>query len=249
MEDLSSDVRMELAKYLKGDDILSLCQSSKTMKKICLDERYDPLWWQKIEEEYQITYRGSAAAKKYEELRKLYTKTFYIVTYRNQDNNADPWLQIFDTREKAVEYIAKDVVSYSYQGNYFLIRWIADKADEGNDSFEIGSDIYEIQKKSLVSLNDVNEKYLEISKKNYKEEYERLLNILDDKVGAEIVSELDDLIIQMLALNSFGYDLTELDETQTEYVNTRIKDFCESMNIEDVCNDVKNYVYFALLRK
>lgn len=106
MEDLNSDSRISILKNLKGKDIINVCKTSRKLNKICTDIRYDPLWRLKIMEEFNIKYNGKNAFLKYQELDMMYNQDIYtVISYYDGDPDYDWNPVIFDTLEKAVQYV------------------------------------------------------------------------------------------------------------------------------------------------
>ena len=116
MEKLPSDVKIELLMKLPFHEILQVCQTSKTMSKICFDARYDPLWRNKIKEDFSTDYRGENAFEKYKFFTKLYQTDLYIVfMIDDYEANSSGIFGIYDSNEKAEEAIINEhLEEFSY---------------------------------------------------------------------------------------------------------------------------------------
>ena len=120
MEDLGSDVIIEIMKNLSGKDILSTCQTSTKLHRICSGERYNKLWQMKLKEELDISYLGGYSYEKYIELSKIYNKKFYLVTYEELDRENE--LFFFENQEKAIDFIIQRLMKHNKSANYFEVR-------------------------------------------------------------------------------------------------------------------------------
>lgn len=121
MEDLGSDATIEMMKHLPGKDILSVCQTSRKLHRICSGERYNRLWQQKLREELSMSYPGERAFDKYVELSKLYMREFYVVNYVNRHSEAESF--IFENEENAIEFVIQHLNKYGDEDvNYFRVR-------------------------------------------------------------------------------------------------------------------------------
>jgi hypothetical protein len=115
MEKLNSDEKMSILMNLTGGEIVRVCSTSKSMGRICNDDRYSPLWKQKILQEFNEKYTGSEKGyDRYKFLRTLYNTTFYTirVTEHGQEDNVE--LYLFDKLEKAIIFTRDLLPIYTY---------------------------------------------------------------------------------------------------------------------------------------
>ena len=129
MEDLGSDATIEMMKHLPGKDILSVCQTSRKLHRICSGERYNRLWQQKLQEELNMSYPGERAFDKYVELSKLYVRTFYnVIQFSGYDSEADSYL--FENKDDAIDFIIKRLIEMeSSDLDYFNVRNILETGE------------------------------------------------------------------------------------------------------------------------
>ena len=104
MEKLNSDEKMSVLMKLEGKEINRVCQTSKHMARICNDERYDPLWRNKIKEEFDVEYTGSLPYEKYKFLYQLRHMIVYVVEILNLDELDRPSTSLFYSLEAAKNY-------------------------------------------------------------------------------------------------------------------------------------------------
>ena len=174
MEKLSSDVKMELMLKLPSHEILQVCQTSKTMSKICSDSRYDPLWKRKIKEGFSIEYRGETAFEKYKELYKLYKTVLFTVSLIDEDEpNRSGVIGIYDTYEKAEESVifARIGDPFTYSQLKYGLR---------SGTLKIGGIIYKIEE-TFLSNPEISQAQKD-GKDEYNNEREKLLKLYEKEV-------------------------------------------------------------------
>lgn len=186
METLNSDEKMVILMKLTGLEIIKICETSKIMQKVCTEERYNVLWQQKIWEEFEIKFNGDRGCKKYKELALLYRKTFYIVNCIDIEHAGDSFSTLFDTREKAENYIYFQLApEYTYTSVKTGLKI--------NDSIQRGRLLYSIEQTHLekqVIKQDISGLDLE-----YEKAQERFHNLYkNDKFANEIKHATNDII-------------------------------------------------------
>lgn len=107
MDQLPAELKSLLAENLSVKDIVHLCSASKTMQKMCADNRYNSLWKLKIKQDFDIDYQNSDAYLEYMRLAYTRSKIFYnvIEVGPSMDSAGEVDSVLFDTYDKAVEYI------------------------------------------------------------------------------------------------------------------------------------------------
>ena len=71
MEKLNSDEKMQILMNLNGKEINKVCQTSKSMGRICNDERYDRLWNNKIKKEFNVEVANTDKVRGYDKFKFL----------------------------------------------------------------------------------------------------------------------------------------------------------------------------------
>lgn len=168
MEKLPSDMKMELSKKLKGEDILNLSRTSKEMYKMCSSDRYDPLWQNKLKEEFNIQYRGKKSYNRYMQEASLYKRNFYQLEI---NFDGDRQYHLFTTREEAVhdaiEILLED--EENYQNYHELREYFIENDSYENDRGYLSCEI------TMIRLN---------KKSNFRqEEYEERKEKIQEKFG------------------------------------------------------------------
>jgi hypothetical protein len=108
MENLNSDEKMSILMKLEGKEINKVCQVSKIMRKICTDERYNPLWRNKIKEEFNIVYTGSKAYDEFKFLYRLKNTEIHTVKITNEyDWGSDGKVMLFYTERAAFNFMTE----------------------------------------------------------------------------------------------------------------------------------------------
>ncbi len=80
MEKLNTDVKMKILMDLSSDEIIRVCQTNKDLSRACGDTRYNPLWYQKIKQDFDITYNGNNGYEEYKFLYRLHRTPIYTVS-------------------------------------------------------------------------------------------------------------------------------------------------------------------------
>ncbi len=106
---LNSDEKIMILMKLSSKEILKTCSINKDLARVCGDVRYNPLWYQKIRDDFNITYNEKNKFSKngYEEYKRLYLlyKTcIYTVDVYDADNYKK-FSYNFLTREDAEMYV------------------------------------------------------------------------------------------------------------------------------------------------
>ena len=109
MENLNSDEKMNVLMKLNGQEIVRVCQTSKNMSRICNDERYDPLWRNKIKQEFNEEYKGSLPFEKYKFLYQLKTTTIYVIEILDTEQIDRPDTWMFYSLEEAKTYFIQKI--------------------------------------------------------------------------------------------------------------------------------------------
>ena len=185
MEKLNSDEKMSILMKLGGEEIIRVCQTSKDMSRICNDERFTPLWRNKIKEEFNLEYNEKSGYEKYKYLYMLYKQTFYSVVDvdGNQSLSADTTL--FDSREKAEAYIVANVSEkLTYSQIISTLRIV------GHISY--GNTIYKIQEYKLYN-NSTNYDKEEETYQIDKEEFLNLFGKDRENVESRIEDEFQEI--------------------------------------------------------
>src|SRR5581483_7368681 len=123
MDNLSSDVLNKIMNELDPRDILTVCQSSKKLNKICYDRRYDNLWKTKIKEIYNINYEDlpQPLMTPFQEFIKW--KNFQPWVGLIQDDNRLYDILIFiDLSEEALDNQIAGYINDQFPGAYDDVR-------------------------------------------------------------------------------------------------------------------------------
>lgn len=90
MESLPKEITSEILKNIPGKEILGNCGVNKQFARVCSDDpKYNNLWRQKIEEDFQQVYMGDRAYQEYKYLNRLYSQKLYLVSSYNDDSRGD----------------------------------------------------------------------------------------------------------------------------------------------------------------
>lgn len=102
MEELPKDLKVLLAKKLPTKDIVALCRTSKNLREICKDPRYNYFWVGKIFEDFNLEYKSDNAFEEYKFLSELSRTMIYVIVHNPKDS-CDTYT--FYTQEAAKNFI------------------------------------------------------------------------------------------------------------------------------------------------
>ena len=239
MENLNSDEKTQIFLNLTGNEIFKVGQTSKTMRKVCDDSRYNRLWQQKILEEFQIVYSG-AGFRKYVELRTITSQTFYVVQYLNIDSIESSCSEIFISREQAIDYIA-DVLAPTF--NYFVVKTHFKK----NNEIESECGDFFIINEQKVEIRDIRKE-----KEQYVEKLDKIKTFFSRITNGEseenLVESVEEALLRIydFMMREDLFDISNLCGGQIEEIDGIIEDLCEELVIEDNFSEVKTFIYSIL---
>lgn len=176
MEKLNSDEKMLVLMNLSAQEILKVCQTNKELSRVCGDIRYNPLWYQKIKEDFNIYYNGKNrqnAFEEYKRLHMLYSTPIYTVTFSDLEKPQKSFSNVFADKLSAEMNIVntaqmsytKVKASLDYNGYvnsdvYKIIlseKFILKPENLGTDETDYGKE-YENDKLKLYSLLDAKQR-------------------------------------------------------------------------------------------
>lgn len=225
--------KIQILLNLPGDEIFNVCRTSKTMMQVCEKEKYDNLWQRKLLEDFNIEYRDKDAFKKYSEMASLYSRTFYAVNFLNKYSPSESTVDIFNTREDAIEYIVQEVSPIDI--NYFVAKRILDDEEE----LRTDSGIYMIDKKRLTKVNKTDNNKIE--KEEHNERVEKLKSIFD--LDSDII---DRYLIDIYEIID-NHTVENLSEQQIREIDSLIGDICYDSEIdEEKYIKINTFIYSIL---
>ena len=83
---LTSDAKFLLAKELPTKDLLALCSTDSNMKRICISERFNPIWSQRLKNDYNIDYKGSNGYIEYMLATYVLKQKYYAAIFYNTND-------------------------------------------------------------------------------------------------------------------------------------------------------------------
>lgn len=186
MEKLNSDAKMQILMKLSGDEIVKVCQASKDLYRACNDERYTPLWRQKIKDEFNIEYNGERGYDKYRDLRTIFGTTYYIVKIINTDQNSESYSKIFITKEQAENYIVMQL------SEFFTYSQVKSALKAGGDFLQHSYRLFSIEEERMEPVENLHE-----DERNYNKEYEKFKTFKDfDQLFYDTINSLNSDISQ-----------------------------------------------------
>ena len=248
MEKLNSDEKMSILMKLTASEILKVCQTNKELSRACGDVRYNPLWYSKIKEDFNVIYKGENtgnsqnAYEEYKRLFLLYHTEIFTVTIADT-NSKEYFSELFLTREDAENYIFQ---SFSYNNEYVKIK----NSLKYVNSYEYAENVYTISKTYIQKKDNMRDEEelqkLEEQEKEYTEKIEAFYNLFND------MEEKDDIIDEFKQL--IDDSITEM-QGKTYYskeqyivnnVSKQIKDYIKEYNLQDYEKEIKDYLDYIL---
>ncbi len=234
-EKLNSDEKILILMKLSSKEILKVCSVNKDLSRVCNDSRYNPLWYQKIKEDFNITYNQIINKNGYEEYKRLFmlfNTEIYVVSIANK---------------RRAEYYSKTFLSYEDAGAYIVLEnnfnpniYAKLKTHlEYFDSFTYEETTYTIsvnymEKKNLDALENLKKKREEYNKKT--ESFNDIFNNLEDK---NIRTKFNDL------LREFIRDTSDNDREYLWYI-TEVEEFISDYNLQEYEQEIKEYLDYIL---
>ena len=102
IESMSSDMKCELGKKLSGPDMVNLCSTSKTMRRICISNRFSLVWQHKIKKDFNIVYNNDDPYNEDIRLKIFYSRTYWNLLAIDTGDPNNCWSEMYDTKEKAI---------------------------------------------------------------------------------------------------------------------------------------------------
>ena len=212
---------------LNGNEIIRVCSTSKSMGRICSDDRYSPLWRQKILQEFNEKYTGSEKGyDRYKFLRMLYNTTFFIVNIiDNADQNVETF--ILDKFEKAIIVLRDMLEIYTYS----QIKYAIDVAG----FIRTENYLYVLEE---IRLSKVEEDYMKEEEKYEKEKTfveslykgQRNVNIMFYKIIKEINQYIENI------------DRGDIPDEVEEEIDRMIQKFIRENDFEEHADEVDAYI-------
>ncbi len=237
MDKLNSDEKILILSKLSAGEIMKTCGVNKDLSRACGDPRYNPLWYQKIKDDFNTIYNKHNPYEEYKRLFLLYRTQIFTVSIADENNN-EYYSEMFLSRKEAEAYIIKNCDDIDPRIVLTNLRY-TDRMKYYNNIYVI-SEGY-IQKPDIGSLKSLQSLDDELSMK--KEEFVDLLKDVENT--EEIIQNFEELILD------FKHDLSVLDEFEREnYINDTVDKhtdaFIEENNLIEYKKEIKDYVKYII---
>ena len=229
MEKLNSDEKMSILMNLNGNEIIRVCSTSKSMGRICSDERYSPLWRRKIQQEFNEKYTGTEKGyDRYKFLRMLYNTTFYALNIIERGNEDNFELHIFDKFEKALIFTRNLLEIYTYS----QIKYAFDVAHY----IRTDTNLYVLEE---IKLTKVEEDYMK-EEENYEKEKDLIKSLY--KGEERNFYRIFYKIIQQINLYIDNIDRENIPDEVEEEIDRIIQQFIRDNSFEEHLSEVESYI-------
>lgn len=238
MEKLNSDEKMIVLMKLTAKEIVKACAMSKDLSRVCGDPRYNPLWYSKIKQDFNVNYNGSNGYEEYKRLFMLFHTEIYVVSMADR-NNDEYQSKVFLTREHFEAYIFEQVNDDEMYAQMATSSIYTNRYEYMEDVYAITKNY--IKKRDIESLND-----LEDNKKEYAEETKTFYNKLKTLENGEAVIEEFEGLVSDFAHDMSASDISERRDYIDINVYSSIKEFVLDNNLQDYENEIKDYIKYIL---
>lgn len=110
------DTLYMIGSKLKGSEIIKMCSSDTETRRICMSQKFNPLWTRKLLEDFNVVYEGNNAYMEYLQYSYLYKKTYWVASIYERGDIINT--KIFKNRKDGVLFlvnqILKDTTHYSH---------------------------------------------------------------------------------------------------------------------------------------
>jgi hypothetical protein len=240
MEKLNSDEKMSILIKLPPHEIVKVCQTSKEMNRICNDKRYDPLWREKIREDFDFIYRGEGGYDKYRDLKILYTTDFFVVNVFNTEEQFNSYSVLFDNRDKAEAFILSANKNLTYAQIKTSLNF--------QENLQTDTYIYSIQETNLKKIEKEKLSKLLNEKQLYELEKDKFYSLFknDEEEEEDIESALDELMLYLIN----GIDVMHNISETKRIIKTQVKNIGENFPIvEKYKEEVEEYIWKIVRKK
>lgn len=235
MEKLNSDEKMTILMKLKGQEIVRVCQTSKELNRICNDDRFNPLWRNKIREEFNIDYKGERGFDEYKYLTQSYARNFYIVVGVNKDQPEDFSANIFDTRAKA----EANILDRAFPGKFKYSQIISTLREVGHVT--IRDTLYSIEERKMGRNFKNYEKEEELYQINAKKFFDLFGEDEDKKedIKTSIENTLSDI--------NEDIEGRESESQISKKIKKYAKEIAEEFSVEEYKKEIEQHIIESLL--
>lgn len=110
------DTLYTIGSKLRGSDIIKMCSSDTETRRICMSQKFNPLWTRKLLEDFNVVYEGNNAYMEYLQNSYLYKETYWVASIYERGDIINA--KIFKNRKDGVLFlvnqILKDTTHYSH---------------------------------------------------------------------------------------------------------------------------------------
>lgn len=152
---LTPDTLYTVALNLSGKELLNMCSVNRETRRICMSERFNPIWSKKLYEDYSIQYKGKDGYNKYLESTYFYHQKYWVATISYNREIIESAL--FRDRESGILFLVNKIkIKRDTVDNLISMFLILNS----NSSYEGYTHKYEIQE--TFSITNLQEKTMVI---------------------------------------------------------------------------------------
>ncbi len=248
MDKLNSDEKILILMKLSSQEMLKVCQTNRDLSRVCGDPRYNPLWIQKIREDFNVTYKENEFPKNtFEEYKRLFmlfnTLIFTVITY-------DVSFQDFESVNFLKRKDAERYIHLQIRAEYSRVA----ASLQHSDSYFNGRFLYSINSVYIKkSEPELNVKFLQDNETTYETKTEYIYNLLEKKGevnGVKIADVFHHLMNDIFDdIVSIRHDQNYHEEVENYIVNNvsiQIATFIYDYGLKQYEKEIKNYVNYII---
>lgn len=245
MEQIPLDMQLEVLENLSPKDVISLCQTSSNMRKICGDPRFNRYWFNRLQLDFNYSYNGPNGHEEYKRLYHLYNDSFATVIKQDPEFSLEYGREeyLFLTWLDAEEYVINKALE---EGNDSSVPRLRAKINQ-EGRIIIGEWEYIVGEASFV-----NNKNRPVSR--YKKSVEKYLNYLginknSKKIGEYIINTIDEMAEEMVQDNLDFPNKDNLDFPNKDNVDESVGNICSYFGITDEkCNGIRDLINESFIK-
>lgn len=113
---LTPDTFYSVALKLDGGELMKMCSTDNATRRICVSEKFNPVWIQKLKQDFNVDYSGNNAYMEYLQNAYLYKQKYWVATVFNKNDNEVVTAKIFKNRSDAALFLSNEAIKF-----YFIL--------------------------------------------------------------------------------------------------------------------------------
>ena len=237
IESMSLDIKYKLSKKLTAIELIKLCATSTEIRKICTLNKFNMIWKDKINEDFNSTYKGEDSYNEYMRLTIFYSTTYWNLLAIDQDEPQNSWSELYTSKEEAMssfynKYVVVSKMSDTeYMLNYSSFRKLFDDEDD-----LIDWSVYKIRLLNI-KFSKTHERLDDINIDKMIDDFAKHINLSEDD-SEDFTDQVCEIITK---LNAY------IEDNDKELIDKFVEGICGYFGID--CKLVETFIYNLFLVK